>query len=41
MAFHPRRVQPGGSMRLARDFIYYLRRGYSIRNAWYLARVTL
>jgi hypothetical protein len=23
------------------DFIYYLRRGYGIRNAWRLARITL
>ena len=23
------------------DFLYYLRRGYSFRNAWRLARVTL
>lgn len=23
------------------DFLYYLKRGYSIRNAWNLARLTL
>lgn len=23
------------------DFFYYLRRGYSVRNAWRLARITL
>ena len=23
------------------DFLYYLKRGYSIRNAWRLARLTL
>lgn len=23
------------------DFLYYLRRGYSIRNAWRLAQLTL
>lgn len=23
------------------DFLYYLRRGYSVRNAWRLARITL
>ena len=23
------------------DFLYYLKRGYSIRNAWHLARLTL
>lgn len=24
-----------------RDFLWYLRRGYSIRRAWQLARITL
>ena len=23
------------------DFLYYLRRGYGVRNAWRLARITL
>lgn len=23
------------------DFIYYLRRGYGVRNSWRLARITL
>ena len=27
--------------RFIRDFIYYLRRGYSIRRAWELAWVTM
>jgi hypothetical protein len=27
--------------KLAADFLYYLRRGYGVRAAWRLARVTL
>lgn len=27
--------------KLIADFIYYLRRGYSVRQAWDMARVTL
>ena len=27
--------------KLVSDFFYYLKRGYSIRNAWHLARLTL
>lgn len=27
--------------KLIRDFIYFLRRGYGIRQSWHLAKVTL
>ncbi len=27
--------------KLLSDFLYYLKRGHSIRNAWHLARLTL
>lgn len=27
--------------KFASDFLYYLRRGYGVRNAWRLARITL
>lgn len=27
--------------KLFNDYVYYLRRGYSIREAWRLARITL
>jgi hypothetical protein len=27
--------------KLVGDFLYYLRRGYGVRNAWRLARITL
>ena len=35
--------QPGRSVmrKLLCDFLYYLRRGHSIRNAWRLAKLTI
>lgn len=31
----------GRANKMITDFIYYLRRGYGIRTAWKLARITL